>query len=68
MPETCSCEELNKKLDQLIEQTKALPAGKGKRAPTKWTNFLKTCLPQKTGPLPGRVKACSVEYKQRKGT
>lgn len=66
MTEQCSCEGINKKLDQLIEQTSKLPAVKGKRAPTEWTNFLKTCVPAKTGAFPDRIKACSADYKAGK--
>ena len=66
MTEQCSCEDLNRKLDQLIDQSKKLPVVKGKRAPTEWTTFLKTCVHTKTGAFPERIKACSADYKMGK--
>lgn len=66
MVETCSCEDINRKLDQLIEQTGKLPAAKGKRAPSDWQKFLKTCVPNKTGSFPERIRACSADYKTGK--
>jgi len=66
MVESCSCEELNKKIDQLIEQTRSCSAVRGKRAPSEWQKFLHMCLPSKTGLLPERIKACSTKYKQRR--
>jgi hypothetical protein len=65
MTEQCSCEELNRKLDQLIEQTRSGSAMKGKRAPSEWQKYLKNCMPQKTGSFPERIKACSVDYKRK---
>lgn len=66
MTESCSCEGLKKEIDQLKAQVESLPAGKGKRAPTEWTKYLKTCLPNKTGSFPEKMRACSADYKMGK--
>ena len=58
-------------LRQIIreEMTTGNPvSSKKKREPTEWNKFLKECAPtHKDMPFGDRVRACSVEYHEKKG-
>jgi len=58
MPEACSCEQIKEILLEMVER--------GKRAPSQYNIFMGECIREKTGAIQERLRACALEWRQKK--